>query len=181
MKRIAIIGATGVIGTALLDKCIEHDIETYVFVRPNSQRRDRLPDHKLIHIISCGMEGLKEWDATPIPPIDIFYYFAWAGTFGAEARNNIDVQMANIQFTIEAVRLSYRLKCSTFVFAGTQAEYGRVEGVIRPDTECNPENGYGIAKYCAEKMSRIECHKLGIRHVTGRVLCVYGQRDRDIY
>lgn len=179
MKRIAIIGATGAIGTALLDKCIKHHTEAYVFVRPDSQRIDRLPEHELIHVISCGMEDLKKFNSESMPEIDAFYHFAWGGTYGTDARNNMDVQIANIQYTLDGVRLAYQIKSRAFVFAGTQAEYGRTEGILRPDTVCNPENGYGIAKLCAEEMSRIECKKLGIKHVAGRVLSIYGPRDGD--
>lgn len=179
MKKIAIIGATGVIGTALLDKCIAHETEAFVFVRPESMRMNRLPKHRLINVVPCGMEYLKDFCAESLPEIDTFYHFAWQGTYGTKARNDLDVQVANIQYTLDVVRLAYRVKSKTFVFAGTQAEFGRKEGILRPDTVCNPENGYGIAKLCAEEMSRMECAKLGIRHIAGRILSIYGPRDRE--
>lgn len=179
MRRIAIIGATGAIGTALLERCVEQHTEAYVFVRPDSKRKDRLPKDERIHLISCGMEDMKSFEVKDFPEMDAFYQFAWAGTYGADARNEMDVQIANIQYTIDAVRLAHRMKSKTFIFAGTQAEYGRVEGVLKSDTVCNPENGYGMAKLCAERMSRVECQKLGIRHMVGRILSVYGPKDGD--
>lgn len=179
MKRIAIIGATGAIGTAVLEQCIEHNVEAFVFIRPDSKRKDRIPEHPLIHMISCGMEELKSFESKMLPEIDVFYQFAWMGTHGADARNNMDVQIENIQYTMDAVRLAYRLKSKAFIFAGSQAEYGRVEGILRPDTPCKPENGYGMAKLCAEEMSRVECCKLGMRHITGRILSVYGPKDGE--
>ena len=63
--------------------------------------------------------------------------------------------------------------------SGSQAEYGRVEGDLSAATPAFPENGYGIAKLCAGQMSRIECEKLGIRHVWTRILSVYGPCDSD--
>lgn len=179
MKRIAIIGATGAIGTALLDKCIDYGTEAYVFIRPESKRKERVPQDDKIHFISCGMKDMAALDVANIPQIDTFYQFAWTGTHGTDARNEMDDQIANIQYTIDAVRLASRLGCKTFVGAGTQAEYGRVEGVLKPDTPCNPENGYGMAKLCAGQMSRIECAKYGIRHVWGRIVSTYGPRDGD--
>lgn len=179
MKRIALIGATGAVGTALLDKCIEYGTEAYVFVRPDSRRRDRIPEGPGIHCVSCGMKDMLSLDVGGFPPIDTFYFFAWEGTYGDDARNDMNVQIANIQYAVDAVKLAEKLQCSTYVGAGTQAEYGRVEGILRPDTACRPENGYGMAKLCAGQMSRKACEKRGIRHVWGRIVSTYGPRDGE--
>lgn len=64
-----------------------------------------------------------------------------------------------------------------FVGAGSQAEYGRVNHALTPDTPCFPENGYGMAKLCAGQMSRVECEKLGLVHIWPRILSVYGPYD----
>ena len=48
-----------------------------------------------------------------------------------------------------------------------------------PQTPAFPENGYGMAKLCAGQMSRIECEKLGLRHVWTRILSIYGPCDSD--
>ena len=69
--------------------------------------------------------------------------------------------------------------CKVFIGAGSQAEYGRVEGVLTPETPCFPENGYGMAKLCAGQMSRVECQKLGIDHIWPRILSVYGPGDGE--
>lgn len=179
IKRIAIIGATGAIGTALLDCCIQNQTEAYVLVRPDSKRVERIPKNPFIHLIHCSMENMKNLDVTDIPQIDVFYQFAWKGTHGTDVRNDMNSQIENIQYTLDAVRLAKRLGCSAFVGAGSQAEYGRVEGILKPDTPCNPENGYGMAKLCAGQMSRVECKKLGLRHVWGRIVSTYGPRDGE--
>lgn len=67
--------------------------------------------------------------------------------------------------------------CHTFVGAGSQAEYGRVEGVLKPNTPAFPEMGYGIAKLCAGQMTREHAHQLGLRHIWMRILSVYGPND----
>ena len=91
----------------------------------------------------------------------------------------MSAQLDNVRCTLEAVRAAHALGCQVFVGAGSQAEYGRAQGVLKPDTLCFPENGYGIAKLCAGQMSRIECKKLGMEHIWVRVLSVYGPGDSD--
>lgn len=106
----------------------------------------------------------------------IFIHLAWNGTTGA-ARNDTALQLKNIQHTLDAVRLAKALSCDTFIGAGSQAEYGKVEGNITPQTPTFPQMGYGIAKLCAGQMSRLLCSQLGIRHIWMRILSVYGPYD----
>ena len=80
---------------------------------------------------------------------------------------------------LEAVKLAGRLGCKVFVGAGSQAEYGRVSGILTPDTPCAPENEYGRAKLRASKETRALCHTLGMRHVWTRILSIYGPYDGD--
>ena len=95
------------------------------------------------------------------------------GTTGA-ARNDMPLQTRNIASALQAAELAAKLGCNTFVGAGSQAEYGRTEQLLSPETPVFPENGYGMAKLCAGQMSRIRCQELGIKHVWVRILSVYG-------
>ena len=107
---------------------------------------------------------------------DAFFHFAWAHTIGP-GRNDMSAQIRNIEYTINAVHAAKDLGCKIFLGAGSQAEYGRVSGLLRPDTPTFPETGYGMAKLCAGQMSRVECQNLGIDHVWARILSVYGPHD----
>ena len=92
------------------------------------------------------------------------------------AVNMIDLVRKNGD-QIDLNKLGAALGCRVFVGAGSQAEYGRVEGMLEPATPANPENGYGMAKLCAGLMSRTEAAALGMDHVWARVLSVYGPHD----
>lgn len=65
-------------------------------------------------------------------------------------------QIENIRYTIDAVRTAAAMGCRVFVGTGSQAEYGRVDGVLRADTPTNPENGYGHGQAVMRPMSRTE-------------------------
>lgn len=98
------------------------------------------------------------------------------GTTGA-ARNDMYLQNQNVRYALDAVGAAKRFGCHTFIGAGSQAEYGRVEGVLKPDTPVFPEMGYGIAKLCAGQMTREHAYRLGMKHIWVRILSVYGQND----
>jgi nucleoside-diphosphate-sugar epimerase len=89
----------------------------------------------------------------------------------------MSLQIQNIQYAIDAVELAHRMGCTKFIGAGSQAEYGRFEGLLTPNTPVYPENGYGMAKLCTGQMTRLRCGTLGIRHIWVRILSVYGPFD----
>ena len=178
MKSAIITGATGMIGNSLIDCLVNEGIKVTAIVRPNSKRRDMIPNHSLVNVVECELYSLLSCDMESIGNVDAFFHLAWEGTFG-EARNNFYLQNNNVRYTLDAVELSNRLKCSTFVFAGSQAEFGRVDGLLKSSLSCNPENGYGVAKYSAELMSRMMCNNLKIKHITARILSVYGPNDGE--
>lgn len=176
IETVIVTGCTGAIGIALCKKMLNENKKVFVVCRPGSTRNDYLPEHENVKKIYCDLSDLRKIPDLIDEKIDAFYHFAWANTFGS-GRNDMDSQIKNIQYTLDAVRVANELGCKVFIGAGSQAEYGRVEGVLRPDTATFPENGYGIAKLCAGKMSRIECEKMGIDHIWLRILSVYGPYD----
>lgn len=176
MKRAVVAGATGAIGTALLERLLHEKAEVLVLVRKDSKRLSVIPEDARVTVVYAGMEEYgnlqnetgKEWE--------IFYDLAWCGTFGS-ARNDTELQMKNISYTLDAVKLAKRFGCHTFVGAGSQAEYGRYEGKLNAGIPAFPENGYGISKLCAGQMSRLLCGQLKMKHIWTRILSVYGPGD----
>lgn len=219
IESAVITGATGTIGTALVNLCISKRIKVIVLANPASKRLDRIPQSPYVSVIPCALnelgterirgkiEGLLKKNSEKQPTGHfmecaigqtmgqttecaigqtaeqrtgglVFFHLAWAGTYG-EARNDYGLQEDNLRFAIDALKLAKSLGCHTFVGAGSQAEYGRVSGVLGPDISCNPENGYGIYKLKAEETTRKLADELGIVHIWPRVLSVYGPCDGE--
>ncbi len=183
IRRIAMTGPTGAIGMAIIQKCIEAKIELILITRADSPRNTNIPKSEYI---TTWYADISEYDKIIVEElsvegsksVDAFIHLAWSGTIG-NGRNDMELQTHNIQSTLSAVRLAYRLGCKVFLGAGSQAEYGRVEGYLSADTPTFPENGYGIAKLCAGQMSRILCEQLGMNHIWARVLSIYGPYDGE--
>lgn len=187
MKRVIITGPTGVIGMALIEYLIKRDVQVIAVVRSDSARKAQLEESGNLMIVECSLSEMtklpekvrtavrqKQWGEEQ--PIDVFYHFAWGGTFG-ESRNDMYLQNMNVRYALEAVDAAAELGCNAFIGAGSQAEYGRYEGKLDAKVPTFPENGYGIAKLCAGQMTRIRCEQRGIRHIWTRILSVYGPYD----
>lgn len=176
MQRAIITGATGAVGTALVHELTEHDVEVLVFCRKDSARNHNISSHRLVKKVYCSLEQLNEIQNDTGSDYDVFYHLAWCGTTGA-ARNDMYLQNLNVRYSLDAVKTAKRFGCRKFIGAGSQAEYGRVEGLLKPDTPAFPENGYGMAKLCAGQMTRELSHELHMEHHWIRILSVYGPND----
>jgi len=176
MRRAIVTGATGAVGTALIRELTANGVETLVFCREGSNRNQQIPKHPLVTLKYCSLEQLASVENDTGKEYDVFYHFAWEGTTGA-ARNDMYLQNRNVLHALDAVGAASRFGCKKFIGAGSQAEYGRVEGLLRPDTPTFPETGYGIAKLCAAQMTREHAHQQGMEHNWVRILSVYGPND----
>lgn len=175
-KRVVITGVTGAVGMALLEKYRSEGWEVLAVCRKGSGRNSRIPSDPKITVIETDLSRLDQVEPLDQKPYGVFYHLAWGGTFGAD-REDVLLQLKNIKGTLKAVTLAKRLGCSVFIGTGSQAEYGRTDAALRPDTPAFPESGYGMAKLCAGQMSRKACEQQGIRHVWVRILSVYGPFD----
>jgi nucleoside-diphosphate-sugar epimerase len=179
MQTALITGATGAVGMGLIDALLKHNVRVVAVVRGNSNRADRIKESDMVKKVECDlaqMENLpKLVQETGWKP-DVFYHFAWDGTFG-DSRNDMYAQNENVKYALNAVKAADEMGCSAFIGAGSQAEYGRFEGKLNASVPAFPENGYGMAKLCAGQMTRVECEKRGLRHIWTRILSVYGEYD----
>ncbi len=178
MKKVIVTGATGMVGASMIEQMAADRIQVTAIIRPNSKKRKNLIEHPNVKVVECDINQLGSLKETLEKDYDTFYHFAWDGTYG-ESRNDAVLQEQNVRNTLEAVELAYSSGCKVFVGAGSQAEFGFVEGELSDKVPKNPVTGYGIAKYSAGRLSAVMCERLGMRQSWGRIVSTYGPRDNS--
>lgn len=179
MKRIVVTGATSMIGVALIEECLRHDIEIYAVVRSSSGKAGRLPLSDKIHLTDCSLEDLSDLPGRIPGGCDTFYHIAWGNT--GEARNkSTELQSRNIFYTLQAVRAAAELGCRRFIGAGSQAEYGPMDvEKISPNSPVNPSTPYGASKLAAGHLAGMLCRELGMECIWPRIFSVYGKYEKE--
>ena len=177
LSAAVVTGPTGAVGTALCRRLAARGIRVYAAVRPGTWRAEHLREIPGVEVLECDVSRLETLPER-LPGADAFFHLAWAASAKVR-RNDMPAQVENIRHTLEACRAAAVLGCRVFVGAGSQAEYGRADAPLTPETPCFPENGYGMAKLCAGQMSRLECERLGLDHIWPRILSVYGPYDGE--
>lgn len=172
-KKIILTGATGVIGSGIIRKCRQLGWEVCAVVRPDSPKNRYIEGYGA-NIIPCDLKDISEIVSNPVcQDADYFIHLGWSGTKKA-VRENKEVQQKNVEYAIKACEAAHALNCSAFVFAGSQAEYGKTEGCIHPDLPVNPISEYGKAKVRAGAETKELCKQFKMRHIYARILSVYG-------
>lgn len=180
-KQVIVTGGTGVTGNALIRHLLSKETAVTAVIRPRSQRLGLLASHPLLKVVECPLKELGTLkNKLEKGRYQAFYHLGWEGSHGVsrtEGRNQMRLQLDNAGYVLEAVELCREVECPVFIGAGSQAEYGCSHGMVDEETECRPENGYGIAKVCAREMAWILCKKYKIRLVWARLFSVYGPCD----
>ena len=173
MLTAVVTGADGFIGKALLKELSNNCVNIYAVVRNESVDIESIKDISGVNIIYCDMNHIDELPDKINQTADVFFHLAWFGSTG-DVRGDYDVQLKNVDWTINAVRIAKKLGCQRFVGAGTLAELD-VNAYIPLDySKPNKVSCYGVAKIAAHYMSKIECHNLGIEHLWAYISNTYG-------
>lgn len=179
MKKVIVTGATSMIGQALIEECLTHDVQVCAVIRKDTGRRDRLPVHPNLQLVECGLEEMEQLPDRISGDWDTFYHIAWGYT-GAARNKSVLLQSRNIDYTLQAVQAASKLGCTRFIGAGSQAEYGPLnQEKTGPDAPEHPTTPYGVSKLAAGKLSRLLCEELGMEWIWPRIFSVYGIYDKE--
>lgn len=160
---------------ALIEVCLNNDIEIHAIVRPDSNRLDRIIYHKNIYYHYSLLEDIGTLNDLPCD-CDVFFHFAWMGT-DLEHRDDPEIQYLNIKYSLDTVRLAKKCGCKKYIGAGSQAEFGQSNNVINDNTLFNPITSYGAAKHASSVLCKKLCNSLDLTFIWARICSVYGPHD----
>ncbi|MGI8772538.1 MAG: NAD-dependent epimerase/dehydratase family protein [Acidobacteriaceae bacterium] len=175
--RCLVTGATGHVGSFLVRRLLDGGHAVHVLLRPESDQwrlRD-LPGSVTRHLCSLDLPVELDKCVKAAQP-DIVFHLAWGG-ITAERRNDPEQVSSNVRQALSVLEAAHAAGCSTFISVGSQAEYGRVDGVIREDHATHPETAYGVAKLALSQLATKYCELAGIRCVWLRLFSAYGPMD----
>lgn len=176
MKKAIVTGANGFVGKWLLSELSQHEVNVYAVVRNLQSLSDIKSD--FIHPVICDLEHL---DSLPNyvkdEEIDTFFHLAWAGSTGPQ-RADENLQLQNVKWTCDAVRVAQKMHVRRFVGAGSLAEFDCNAYISEDGSTPNAVSCYGSAKIAAHYMSKAIACQLGIEHVWAYLSNTYGIGNR---
>ncbi|MCM1174366.1 MAG: NAD(P)-dependent oxidoreductase [Blautia sp.] len=174
-KTVVITGANGFIGKALIGRMCRGEYYVVAVVRQGEQ--DELAEfvQKGVRIVENNMEEYAHL-IKKIERCDIFISLAWDGTRG-KTRDDAERQQKNYLYSMQALYAATDMGCKVFISAGSQAEYGNINGKISEDMPCHPVTEYGKWKFAFFRDASEHCKKNGIAFKEPRFFSLYGEND----
>lgn len=177
MKRAIITGANGFIGSALVRELVKQKIA--VLALDLEGHCENLPESEYVTFLPFSLEHsqasekqLKGFDA------DIFYHFAWTGSAGIE-RADTALQLQNVQWTVDCLRLAKRVGCTRFVNAGSIMELETIKAVFKEENKPGLGYIYGSGKLAAHTMCKAVAADIGIDLIWAMITNAYGPGEKS--
>lgn len=175
MKRVIVTGATGFLGKNLLANLFGHGVEITAIVRDKGKLEGMQGER--LTAVQAGMDDYAKMDKlVPHADYDVFYHFAWDGTFGTD-RENYQVQMRNIKGACEAVTAAKKIGCRKFVYAGSLMEYESRKLMDEAGRVPVGNYIYRSAKLAAHYMAKAEAGRIGLAFVNMIISNTYGKGE----
>ncbi|HLG16975.1 MAG TPA: NAD-dependent epimerase/dehydratase family protein [Blastocatellia bacterium] len=174
--RSLVTGATGFVGSHLVDRLVEQHRSVRCLVRPSSNLR--YVKHREIEFAYGGLDDRTDWNAA-LAGVDTIYHVAGL-TFARRRRDYFEVNHRGTE-AILAAALKHRKQIKRFVYISSLAAVGpgRDGLPVNEDTPPAPITPYGRSKLMAEEAVRAAIDLLPVTIV--RPPAVYGPRDYGVF
>jgi nucleoside-diphosphate-sugar epimerase len=172
-KKVLVTGITGFLGSQIAQRLI-HDGFELIAIKRNSSDLSRCSDFaENINWIELSDNWVEQIiDLKP----QIIIHSAWEGV-GAVDRDNWEVQMNNLQFTLNLLSIAKEINVEKFIGFGSQAEYGTFSGIIDENYDINPKTAYGLSKYLCSQTIKVFCEQNNIDWYWLRLFSFFGEKE----
>lgn len=180
MTKIALTGATGFIGSAVLKQLINDGHEAVVLLRneSNTERIKVVSKYQTVYYQNLYQNELKETLAAYNP--DAFIHIAWKGVGGNDRNEQFQIT-ENLPFTLQSVELAHAVGCKHWIGIGSQAEYGNPNRKVAEIDTTLPTTLYGKAKLASCWAALGLSESLNMKGSWIRVFSTYGVGDEPTW
>lgn len=171
-------GATGFIGSWLAEEMLNSGVGVTALVRDKNKVLPHIAGNPNCILVECSYDQIDQADGDFSPEYDAFYHLGWGGVSPA-CKNDIELQIGNIQSAVKAMRLSRKLGCKKFIASGTVAEYVLCEDVMDVYERQTPNDMYGAAKVSAHYFLEVLARQLDQPFIWTVIPSTFGERRTD--
>jgi nucleoside-diphosphate-sugar epimerase len=177
-KYILITGITGFLGSHIAEKLVNnYNVIGLKRKKSNAWRCEEFKSKVLWIDIDEDKNYLYELNNYRISTI---IHGAWIGVESNE-REDWSVQIKNIQFLLEILEVAKKISIEKFIFLGSQAEYGNINGLVTEVQECDALNAYGSVKLACLEILKTFSKNNNINWIWLRLFSLFGEKEDEVW
>lgn len=173
--KICITAANCFIGLPLVRRAADRGWDVVAVVREGNSQKEMIGTIPNTSVVELNLEEYSLL-GEKVGTIDCLVMLTWDGTRG-KARSDENLQANNYECCYAAIESVIKHGCKKIVTAGSQAEYGNVNGIITEETVCNPNTEYGKYKLKLYNSVSKLCARNNVAHIETRFFSLYGPGD----
>lgn len=177
MESVLITGADGFLGRNLVKKLLDSGMEIYAIVYPGKNIYYDITNEHL-HVFELDLNMIQEYEERFPNNIDVMYHFAWVGV-NPEQRDNLDVQMSNINMTLSCMKFASKVGIKKVVFPGSTNEYLYYGKPLNKNAVPSPNNAYGSVKIALRYLCKEFAAKNNITFIYAILAGIYAADRQD--
>lgn len=176
MKNVIVTGASGFIGTTLVNELLRREYKIVAIDRRFTDDFLNNPNITCVDATDKNVFDLK--NEIPVEEYDCFFHLAWAATSGP-GRADYNVQLDNVKMACDYVKLCSEIGCKRVVYASSINEMETYEYLQSDDIE--PAGGYiyGTGKLAAHLMGETVAKLNGVEFIPVIITNIYGVGERS--
>lgn len=181
MNKAIVSGASGFIGRWLVRELIDNGIEVFALVRNfiNDESDEVFSNSSVHQLLIDDIMGEKNASALDaMQGATAFFHLAWGGV-SSELKNDWDIQLKNIDFSVKMLDLAKKLNVQKFVATGTVAEYSFCENVMDVYAKQTPNDMYGASKTATHYLLEVRARLIDMPFIWAVIPSTYGEGRRD--
>jgi UDP-glucose 4-epimerase len=177
MHKVLITGITGFLGSHIAENLIANNIQVIGLKRKDSDiwRCQEFKDK--IHWVDIDDKGLFKNQLLACS-FDSIIHAAWIGVESNE-RNNWIEQTKNIPFLVTLLDIGKEVGISKFIFLGSQAEYGEINGKVSESYAAEALNAYASVKLACLELVKSYCEINQIEWIWLRLFSLFGEKENE--
>lgn len=177
MPKVLITGVTGFLGSHIAENLVAHNIQVIGLKRKDSDvwRCQEFKDK--IQWVSIDENGFFEHELKQYS-FDTVIHGAWIGVESG-VRDDWHQQSKNIPFLVSLLEAAKTAGVKKFIFLGSQAEYGNIEGKISENYEAKALNAYGSIKLACLEIVKTFCDSNDINWIWLRLFSLFGEKENQ--
>lgn len=172
MKKVIVTGANGFVGYWLTRELIKHNVKVTAIIKDTCEDISMFLGMDGVDFVYCDLSQLTSLpQKVECHDYDVFYHLAWISA-GGEGRADYSIQLKNVKYACDAVKVASQMGCQKILLSGTITEKLAENILNLPGKAVN--NIYGICKHMTHCLVDVESKRQDIDYVWMQFSNLYG-------